>query len=281
MIVLSTGSLYTHGIARVFELAAEVGFDGIEILVDHRPDTYHVDYLRRLSQGNEMPIAALHNPFGFVSAWPQGPLNYLQSTVAIAQELRVPLVVVHLPFRMYDVLVQWKGFLSGRLRLFWPWPRRGPFYRFLLDGSLEALEARSGVTVAIENMPKRQFLGVDMPLYWFNHPDQLLRFPHLTLDTTHIGTWGWDLMVVYEQLKSRVAHVHLSNFDGQEHRLPPDGRLSLDVLLHRLAQGGFQGAVSVECGPEVFHAEDENLCREALARTLAFCRHHYSIAPAS
>ncbi len=49
MIALSTGSLYTYGTARVFELAAEAGYDGIEILTDHRWDSRQPAYLRRLS----------------------------------------------------------------------------------------------------------------------------------------------------------------------------------------------------------------------------------------
>ena len=54
-------------------------------------------------------------------------------------------------------------------------------------------------------------------------------------------------------------------------------RLSDDVI----AQRDEQGAVSVECGPEAFEAEQPDECRAALARTLAFCRKHYatSVAP--
>ena len=59
MIALSTGSLYTFGTARVFELAAQVGYDGIEVLVDHRPDTRDPAYLRRLSSEHGLPIVVL------------------------------------------------------------------------------------------------------------------------------------------------------------------------------------------------------------------------------
>lgn len=276
MIILSTGSLYTYGTGRVFELAAEAGFDGIEVLIDERPDTYHVDYLRRLSSANELPIMALHSPFHIVDAWPQGQLNYLQATVDIARALGVPAVVMHLPFRMSDMTVRWQGLFNGRLRLFFPWSRRSPFYHFLLDGRLEKLEAASGVTIAIENMPRRDVFGLPVPLYWFNHPDALARFPHLTFDTTHVGTWGWDLLAVYEQLKTRIAHVHLSNFDGKEHRLPPDGRLPLDRLLRRMAKDHFQGTISVECGPDAFYAADEARCKALLQRVLTFCREHFA-----
>jgi sugar phosphate isomerase/epimerase len=81
---------------------------------------------------------------------------------------------------------------------------------------------------------------------------------------------------VYEQLKTHIAHVHLSNFDGREHRLPPDGRLPLDRLLHQMAEDGFQGAISVECGPGVFEAHDEARCRAGLRRVVDFCRQHFA-----
>jgi sugar phosphate isomerase/epimerase len=138
------------------------------------------------------------------------------------------------------------------------------------------MEADAGVTIAVENMPARRFLGVLRSLYWFNGWDDLARFPHLTLDTTHVGTWGADVLRVYDRLRQRVAHVHLSNYDGREHRPPPDGALALGALLQRLANDGYRGAVSVESNPEAFQAEDPAACRAALSRTLAYCRKHYS-----
>jgi sugar phosphate isomerase/epimerase len=71
MIALSTGSLYTYGTARAFDLAARAGFDGVEVLVDHRWDTRQPDYLRRLSADFALPIVAVHNPFVTgVEGWP-------------------------------------------------------------------------------------------------------------------------------------------------------------------------------------------------------------------
>ena len=63
VIALSTGSLYTYGTARVFELAARAGYDGVEVLVDHRRDTHQPGYLRRLVAEFAQPIVALHSPF--------------------------------------------------------------------------------------------------------------------------------------------------------------------------------------------------------------------------
>jgi len=277
MIALSTGSLYNYGTARVFELAAKAGFDGIEVLSDHRWDSRQPDYLRRLSADHGLPIAIVHNPFvANVPTWPSDQLGRLRRTVALAQELGAPTVVAHLPFRLYAITGQWHGRRTRRFALPVPLPRRDPYYYFLRDGQVAELEAESGVAIAIENMPARRFLGMRVNGYWFNTPAELLRFPHLTLDTTHLGTWGMDPLAVYEQLRERVAHVHLSNFDGREHRSPPDGHLPLDELLHLMARSGYQGTITVETSPDALDAEDERKCLAALRRTLEFCREHFN-----
>ena len=99
-------------------------------------------------------------------------------------------------------------------------------------------------------------------------------FRHLTLDTTHLGTWGIDPLTVYAQLGGRIVHVHLSNFDGHEHRSPPDGHLPLAELLRRLAQDRYTGTISVESDPSALDADDDGRCLAALKRALAFCQDH-------
>jgi sugar phosphate isomerase/epimerase len=274
MIALSTGSLYSYGTARVFDLAVQAGYDGVEIIVDHRWDTRQPAYLRRLSADYGLPIVAVHSPFvDEISGWPDDQLGRLERTVALAQEIGVSMVVTHLPFRFYAVVGQWHAYQPRRFLLPLPVPRREPYYHLLRNG-LEAFEAEAGVTIAVENMPLKRFLGLGIDGYWFNSPAELSRFHHVTLDTTHLGTWGLDPLAVYEQLRERVVHVHLSNFDGREHRSPPDGRLSLAELLHRLARDGYRGVVTVETSPEALDAEDEAKCLAALRRALAFCREH-------
>jgi sugar phosphate isomerase/epimerase len=124
-------------------------------------------------------------------------------------------------------------------------------------------------------MPAHRILRWRINSYDFNSVTEIARFPHLTLDTTHLGTWGMDPLAVYDRLRERVAHVHLSNFDGREHRSPPDGHLPLAELLRRLARDGYQGAITVETAPDALDAEDEAECLTALRRALAFCREHF------
>jgi sugar phosphate isomerase/epimerase len=89
----------------------------------------------------------------------------------------------------------------------------------------------------------------------WNSPSELRRFDHLTLDTTHIGTWGDDPIDYYKRLGSRMRHVHLSNYtSGREHQLPEAGQLRLDRFVQVLANDGFSGAIVLEVVPEVLAA---------------------------
>jgi sugar phosphate isomerase/epimerase len=273
-IALSTGSLYSYGLARVFELAAESGFDAIEIMVDDRWDTRQPAYIRRLSQATGLPVVAIHNPWlPNVPGWPSGSLDRLRLSATLAREVGAPLVVTHLPLRIRGARVELIGFKAKRLMVPIPLPGESDYRRFLLNGPAR-FEAEEAVIMAVENMPVKRLLGRELDIYTLNQVEFLATLPHLTLDTTHLGTRGLDPLAVYEQLKERVAHVHLSDFKEQEHLLPGDGHLPLGQLLQRLAHDGYGGAVTIELGPEALHAEDEARVKERLHQAVAFCREH-------
>jgi sugar phosphate isomerase/epimerase len=154
-------------------------------------------------------------------------------------------------------------------------PAPGGYGHFLLNG-LAQFEAAEGVAVGLENMPCKRFLGRRLDIHALNKVADLARLPHLTLDTTHLGTWGLDLLSTYEQLRSRVVHVHLSDFDGTEHRLPEEGHLPLVESLQELGRDGYGGAVSLECRPDVLEAEDEGRVLAHLREAVRFYREHAS-----
>jgi sugar phosphate isomerase/epimerase len=78
------------------------------------------------------------------------------------------------------------------------------------------------------------------------------------MDTTHLGTWDIDPVNVYDRFGGKVRHVHLSNFDGREHRRPEVGHLRLDALLARMAADGFAGTVALELHPDTLDAGRED-----------------------
>jgi len=234
----------------VFALAAETGYDGVEVIIDRRLETRDPVYLRGLCHEYGLPIVAMHSPFvSEVQGWPSDQLGRLLYTVDLAQELGVPLVVAHLPLRFYPVSYLYPLSYCRFLRRILC-PRLEAYVCYVLEGRVNEMETASGVVIAFENMPARRLLGRTIDPYWFNHPDQLVRLPHITLDTTHLGTWKCNPVEEYGRLKGHVVHVHLSNFDGREHRSPLDGHLPLAILLRHLARDGYQGAVCVESTPD-------------------------------
>ena len=275
MILLSTGSLYTYGLSRVFALAAHAGYDGIEVIVDQRCDSRDPAYLNHLSREYHLPIVVMHSPFmPGIHGWPGDQLGRLERTIALAQELDVTKVVTHLPFRFCHVMGYWHGRSVRRFLFPLPWMMKGPYYELLRGTRLLEIENKSGVTIGVENMPSHRVLGATVNGYWFNNLSDLARFPHLTLDTTHLGTWDQDPLTVYQQLRDRIVHIHLANFDGREHRLPPDGHLQLGNLLAQLKKDGYEGTITVEADPSAIKTGNDKECLEDLERALVFCREH-------
>lgn len=274
--IFSTGSLYNYSLDRVFALAAEAGFDGIEMMVDHRWDTRQSDHLRHLMDIHALPIPALHSPFTRNSSgWGETEYGAIARTAELAGELGSQVVVHHLPTRFGYAFLQTAGRIMLLPNPFDSEPRR---YAEWLTESYTALQATTDVLLCIENLPAQRAMGIRVnPARWNAHSPATLgditRFPNLTLDTTHLGTWGLDPVEAYNLWGQRVKHVHLSNFDGSEHRRPEDGRLRLDALLARMAADGYGYSISLELHPDALEAgAPDSRVVELLRSSLHYCR---------
>ncbi len=269
--IFSTGSIYTYGIERCFDLAAAAGFDGIELMVDARWDTRQPDHLTRLMAQFGLPILAVHSPFtSSVPGWPGGNPQMIKQSVRLAEAVGAPVVVHHLPMKVGYAIV----LVPGK-RAFVPlpgWEMEKPYRRWLLD-EYPALQASTGVTLCIENMPARLLWGRRWDVHHWNTLDEIVRFPALTMDTTHLGTWGIEPVDAWAHLGERVRHIHFSNYNGHEHRLPQDGRLQLDKLVATLARDGYGGAISYELHPDAVRAgAADRVIVELLAASLSQAR---------
>jgi sugar phosphate isomerase/epimerase len=280
MLALSTGSLYTYGLDRVFGLAKEAGFDGIEVLVDGRWDTRQADYLKYLMDRHGLPVVSLHSPFDLicVPGWEQDPLWRLKRTVELAEALVAQVVVAHPPLGWLRISLRVTG--ASNKRDFWvglplSWFVGRPYARWLCHG-LESFQRETEVTVTVENMPRRRIGPLGFDLYQMTRLESLERFRHLTLDTTHLATHGIDILQTYERLAGRVAHVHLSNYNGLEHRLLQDGHLPLADFLRRLKQDGYRGVVTLELQPDALGAGDDSQVLANLRTTVDFYRRHFA-----
>lgn len=273
-VIFSTGSLWVMDTAFTFELAAEAGYDGIEIMCDDRYTTRSADYLNTLSTRHGLPIPVAHTPFSpRAMGWgnTKTELGRVQHTLALADAIGAESIVVHLPFKVGRAF-----FSTAYHQVMLPWasPTRD-FYGWMQDGGLQSLQAENRVQIAMENMPAKQILGKARDFAWWNTVEAWSSVhEHLTLDTTHWGTFGIDPIEPLRAAGNRVKHVHLSNFDGREHRLPQEGQLDLAAFLAELRHMDYAGTVSIEVAPDALAFDNMTALRRKMRETLDFCRTH-------
>jgi sugar phosphate isomerase/epimerase len=275
--IFSTGSLYTYGIDRCFDFASRAGFDGVELLVDQRWDTRQSSYIRALMDRCQLPVIAVHSPFmPIVPGWPSDEPGRIRETVKLAEALGAHIVVHHLPLRFG--IFSWQ---AKAHRLLFPvpfWNIHADYRRWLVE-EFATWQATTTLKLCIENMPAKRWAGRLWNWHVWNSAEEMERFPSQTMDTTHLGTWGLEPADVYTKIARHVRHVHLSNFDGEEHRRPELGRLHLDRLLRQLAADGYAGAICLEMDPSSLNAGscDDDVVA-ALSTSLSTCRSWASAA---
>jgi sugar phosphate isomerase/epimerase len=96
-----------------------------------------------------------------------------------------------------------------------------------------------------------------------------------TLDTSHVGASGVDLMEAHSKLAGQLRHVHLSDSDlsgGDQHRLPGKDKLPLKELLAALERDGYPGAVSLELKPWPLGTPNPETILERIRAALRFVR---------
>ena len=283
-VLLSSGSLRNYGLDRIFEVARSVGFDGIEVIVDGCADAGNSPYLRKLTDRYDLPVEAIHAPFNFIDppGWEKDEVSRLKRSVRLAEETGASTVILHTPF----------------------FTERS--YRRWLEEELDAYQETTGVVLVVENMPHYRKLGGRLGV-WLNGPSlqegrrkkawrflpdflnpacfplsdpaELLRFPNLILDTTHLATGGLDPLAVYDELGGRVVHIHLSNFDGREHLELRKGVLDIPRFIAHVCSQGFSGKFCLEIMPEYFPSEDEEFTVGMLRENLKLIRGALTSAP--
>ena len=110
--------------------------------------------------------------------------------------------------------------------------------------------------------------------------EDLEAFDHVVLDTSHAAVAGLDLLEILDRLRSRLAHVHLSNNAGKgwDSHLPvTEGVLPLGSFLDALAETEFAGSVSLEIDLRR-HLGDPEALRRVLAENRAFCTDRLPLA---
>lgn len=252
-IALSAGTLHNRPLEEVAELAADAGFDGIEVIISSRFTVTQNQSQALLAQIQQiLPVVSLHAPFFEVDGWGD-KTQQLERTVDLALEAGVPLVCFHPP--------SWLAL---------EWSFRRWLNRF---DDIQAQLGQGQVMVTMENMPPGG------PGYMATKPEAMLSYLekinlHLTFDAAHMGAFSNELVPEFDRFYAadRVRNVHLSDYiDGREHLLPGTGGLPLEALLQRLGTSGYDQALVLELMPAELPDDRDSLVAE-LSRLVAWLR---------
>ncbi len=259
-VALSTASVYPQGCADAFALAAELGYDGVEVMVWTDAVSQNPAALYRLADYHDVPILAIHAPTLLVTqrVWGREPWTKLEMSCEMAREVGATTVVVHPPFR---------------------WQRE---YAAAFVEGVAALSERSGVTLAVENMYPWRARQREMLAYSPGWDPIDLPYPSVTLDLSHAATAGQDGLELAQVLGDRLAHLHLADGSGSakdEHLIPGRGGQPCDAVLGLLAERSWSGTVVVEVNTRRAKTREER--QSDLAEALAFARLHLAAAMTS
>ncbi|KAA0110733.1 sugar phosphate isomerase/epimerase [Mycolicibacterium sp. P1-5] len=270
---LSTASVYPLRTEAAFEYAAELGYDGVELMVWAETVSQDVGAISKLSRRYNMPVLSVHAPCLLISqrVWGANPIPKLTRSVQAAERLGAQTVVVHPPFR---------------------WQRR---YADGFSEQVAELESRSDVLVAVENMfPFRadRFFGsgdssiermrkrggrpgVGISAFAPSYDPLDGNHAHYTLDLSHTATAGTDALEMAERMGDGLVHLHLCDGNGastDEHLVPGRGTQPTVEVCQMLAASDFTGHVILEVTTSGARTKAE---REALlAESLQFARTH-------
>ena len=260
LVALSTASVFPERVADAFELAARLGYDGLEVMVSADAVSQDTEALRRLADYHSMPVLALHAPCLLVTqrVWGYEPWGKLVRAKETAQALGAKVVVVHPPFRWQREYA--KDFAEGLARM----------------------AGETDIVFAVENMFPLRAGGAELAAYAPHWNPVLMDVPHVTLDLSHTATSGSDAYAMTEELGDRLAHVHMADGTGvpnrDEHLVPGRGTQPCGPVLEKLGADGYSGIVVLEVNTRRATTREARLAD--LSESLDFTKRHLAAAPA-
>jgi sugar phosphate isomerase/epimerase len=254
LIALSTASVIPDRTPDAFEIAARLGYDGVEVLVSADAVSQDVEVLRRLADYHGVPVLAVHAPCLLITqrVWGLEPWGKLVRAKEMAEKLGARVVVVHPPFR---------------------WQRD---YARDFGPGLERMREGTDVVFAVENMYPLRAGGAEVAAYAPSWNPVLMDAPHVTLDLSHTAASGSDALAMASDLGDRLVHVHMADGTGvtnrDEHLVPGRGAQPCARLLEGLAADGYPGTVVLEVNTRRAISREARLAD--LAEALEFTRRH-------
>jgi sugar phosphate isomerase/epimerase len=258
-VLLSTSSVFPEPTSAAFDMAATLGYDGLEVMVWTDPVSQDVAALKVLADHYGVRVGSVHAPCLLITmrVWSTDPWEKLRRSAVLATELGATTVVLHPPFA---------------------WQRE---YAMTFGSGLRALgEEFPDIAFAVENMYPVRVRGREFVPYLPGWDPSKSGFDAYTLDLSHCAAARTDALAMADAMGEGMKHVHLGDGTGEgrdEHLVPGRGSQPCAQLLTSLHARGFTGSVAVEVATR--RAGSRQARQDDLEASLAFARAHLA-APA-
>lgn len=252
-VLLSTASVYPESTSSGFELAARLGFDGVEVMVGIDPVAADVAAVEKLADYHGVRVGAVHAPVLLITrtTWGTDPWEKLERSAEAAIQLGASTVVVHPPFR---------------------WQKE---YASEFVAGIRRLTETTGIIFAVENMYPWRTPAGGFQAYLPNWDPTEIDYDHLTLDLSHASTARKRSLDYVRSWGTRLAHVHLTDGSGSlkdEHLFPGEGDQQAWDVVQELGRTGFTGQIALEVNSRKAGSREER--ESMLAQCLWTIRQH-------
>ena len=245
--------MYPSRLEAAFEIAARLGYDGVEVMVLGDPDTQSAQAIKALSRRYSVPVHSIHAPTLLVTQRVWGtsdPWEKIDRSIDLAFDTGCDTVVLHPPFR---------------------WQR--DYARGFADGVAER-ESDRDVVLAVENMFPWRAGSAWMQVYLPSWNPVAQPFDNVTIDFSHAAIAHDDVLHMKASLGSRLRHIHLGDGTGSfkdEHLVPGRGAQPVAQFLRELGAEGFDGVIAAEVGTRRGTSAQRD---RDLLETVEFARRH-------
>ena len=242
LLSISTASLYALSPRRICALAAEAGFDGIELVLGPRTPLRRCEQATEAARRTGLEVLSVHESLVAGRLWRSTPAHLLEEAVVAAVRTGAQRVVVHPPgtyaWEHRDAIAWMEALLRAR-------DQHGDTVTLCVENAGHYVEGDRGRVLAA--LP-------DQVAFCRQHG------LHMTLDTCHVGTTGQSLDEAWAVAGDLVRNVHVSDLRAtdemvghglprklaREHRFPGEGELPLAAFLASILRLGYEGPVTTE-----------------------------------
>ncbi|MEI8092295.1 MAG: hypothetical protein WCG98_09280 [bacterium] len=208
--LFSSDSLSGYGLDLIFELVKEAGFDGLDIALWKNFDAWNVDYVKKLIVKHDLPVKVIQ-----VS----GNVNEKEMTKALdlCYALGADTIAINAP-KMFN----FKAF------------------SYVVDNLPRWKKDNKSIHFTIINPEDSNIFALPIPKYRFSNIVEIIKkyLCYVGLDISNMDSNAFenDFMRKIKDFLPYVAIFYMSDKSriGEDHILPGDGVLKLDLLMGKL-----------------------------------------------